>query len=128
MIKTDIKIGIDQTMVTGQCHIEVELSMDKILEEDCTMIKILDIILRKVILGECKILEVRILEVDIEVTLGIITLEEVEVGLEKDNTWVTLEEMRKTVLDHDQVQEHVLIETESDTVSVGRMIILPMTV
>ena len=31
---------------------------------------------------------------DIEVTLEITTLEEVEVGLEKDNTQVTSEEMR----------------------------------
>ena len=40
MIKIDIKIGIDQTVVIGECHIEVELSMDKILEEGHSMIKL----------------------------------------------------------------------------------------
>ena len=43
----------------------------------------------------------QILEVDIEVNLGMITLEEVEVSLGKDITQVTLE----AVVDQDQVQE-----------------------
>ena len=40
MIKINIKIGIDQTVQIGECHVEVELSMDKILEEGHNMIKI----------------------------------------------------------------------------------------
>ena len=53
------------------------------------MIKIIEMILGKAILEVCKITEARILEADIEITLGIITLEEVEVGLEIDSTLVT---------------------------------------
>ena len=34
MFKIDITIGIDQTVAIGKCHIEVELSMDKIVEEE----------------------------------------------------------------------------------------------
>ena len=43
-----------------------------------------------------------------------ITLEEVEVGLEKESSQVTLGEMREAVVDLDQVQTWVLIEIESD--------------
>ena len=57
-----------------------------------------------------------------------ITLEEAEVGLEKDSTQVNLEEMTEAIVDQDQVQEWVLTEIESDALSVGSMIILPKTV
>ena len=50
------------------------------------MIKITEVTLGKEISEEHKIIEVRILEVDIEVTLEMKILEEVEVGLEKDST------------------------------------------
>ena len=50
-----------------------------------------------------QIIEVRILEVDIEVTLEMTILEEVEVGLEKDNIQVILEEMSKSIVGPDQV-------------------------
>ena len=43
-----------------------------------------------------------------------ITLEEVEVGLEKDSIQVISEEMKKAVVDQDQVLEQVLIEIGSD--------------
>ena len=49
------------------------------------------------------------LEVDIEVTIEMKTLEEVEVGLEKDSIQVILEEMIKAVVDQDQVPEQVLM-------------------
>ena len=39
IIKIDIKVGIDQPVAIGKCHIEIELSMDKIIEEDHSMIK-----------------------------------------------------------------------------------------
>ena len=68
------------------------------------------------------------LEVDIEVTLEMTTLEEVELGLEKDSTWVTLDEMREAVVGLDQVQELLPIEIESDVLRVGSTIILPKTV
>ena len=38
-IRIDIKIGIDQKVVIGECHIEVELSVDNIIEEGHSMIK-----------------------------------------------------------------------------------------
>ena len=103
MIKIDIKIGIDQTVAIGECHIEVELSMDKILVESCSMIKIIEVILGKTILEICKITEVIILEVDIEVTLGMLTLEKVDVGLGQGWFQVILEEMREAVVNLVQV-------------------------
>ena len=65
---------------------------------------------------------------DIEATLGMIVLEEVEEGLEKDSIHVTLGEMIEAAVDQDQVQEQVPIEIESDALSVGSMIIWPKTV
>ena len=43
----------------GECHIEVELSMDKIIEEGHSMIKITEVNLGEEILEVCKIIEVR---------------------------------------------------------------------
>ena len=43
----DIKVGIDQTVVIEECHIEVEVIMDKITEEGCNIIKIIEMILGK---------------------------------------------------------------------------------
>ena len=43
----------------------------------------------------------QISEVDIEVTLEMTTLVEVELGLKKDSTQVTSEEMREAVADQD---------------------------
>ena len=85
-------------MRIGECHIEVELGMDKIMEEGCSMIKITEVALGKEILEECRIIEVRILEVDIEVSLETTALKEVEVGLEKDSIQVIVEEMSKVVV------------------------------
>ena len=115
-------------MEIGECHIEVELSMDKTIEESHCMIKITEVNLVEEILKENKIIEVRNLEVDIEVILGTITLEEVEVCLEKDSIQVILGDMSKVTVDEDQVQEQVLIEIESHALNIGSMIILPKTV
>ena len=62
---------------------------------------------------------------DTEVTTGMITLVEVKVCPEKDSTQITLGKMREAVVDQDQFQEQVLIETESDAFSLGSMVILP---
>ena len=105
MLKIDIKIGTDQTVEIGACHIEVELNIDKTIKECHSMINITEMTLGEEILEELKTKEVKILEVDIKVTLGTITLVQVEVGLEKDSTWVTLREMREAIVDQDQVQE-----------------------
>ena len=65
---------------------------------------------------------------DIEVVLGIIILEEIEVGLEKDSIQVALGEMIEVTVDQDQIQEQVPIEIELDPSSVGSMITLLKTV
>ena len=114
-------------MEIGECHIEVELSMDKTIEEGQHMIKI-DVTLEEETSEGCKIVEVRILEVDIEVNLGMTTLEEVEVGLEKDITQVTSEEMREAVTGQYQVQEQGKTEIVLGVLSEVSMIILPKIV
>ena len=86
-------------MEIGECHTEVELSLDNIIEEDHSMIKITEVILGKEILKECRISEVRILEVDIEVALGMKILEQVEVGLEQDSIQVTVGGMIEVAVD-----------------------------
>ena len=83
--------------------IEVEFSINKTIEEGHSMIKIIEVVLGEEILEEYRITEVRILEVDIEVTLEMITLGEVELGLEKDSIQVVIEEMNKVVVGPDQV-------------------------
>ena len=65
---------------------------------------------------------------DIEVILGMRTLQEVEVGLQKDSIQVILGEMSKEVVGLDQLQEWVLIEIGFDVLNVGSMIILSKTV
>ena len=52
--------------------------------------------LKETILEECKIIQVKILEVDIEVIIEMTTLE--EVGLGKDNIQVILEGMIEAVV------------------------------
>ena len=104
-------------MVIGKCHIEVELISDKIIEEGHSMIKIREEVSGKATLEEYTIIEVRILQVAIEVTLGMIILEEIEVGLEKDSFQVTLGEMIEAVVNQDQ--EQVPIKIELDALSVG---------
>ena len=128
MIKIDIKIVTDQTVEIGECHTEVELNTDKTIEEGCSMFRIIEVILGEEILEKCEIIEVKIVEVDIEVTLEMTTLAEVEVGIQKDSIQVILEEMRKIVVGLDQVQESVLIDIGLDVLNVGSMIILQKTV
>ena len=55
--------------------------------------------------GNFRGIGVRILEVDIKVILGITTLKEVEIDLEKDSVHIILEELNKAVVGPDQVQE-----------------------
>ena len=127
-IRIDTRIGIDQTVVIRECHVEVEPSVEKIIEEGHSMIKIREVTLGKEILEEYQIIEVKILGVDIEVTLGMTVLEEVAVGLEKDSIQVMLGGMIEVTVDQDQIQEQVPIEIELDALSVGSMITLPNTV
>ena len=66
-------------MVIGKCHLGVELGMDIVIEEAA-------VCLGEDILGKCKIIEVRITEVDAERAIEMAILEEVEVGPGNDNT------------------------------------------
>ena len=97
MIRVTIRIDTDQIMEIGECHLEVELSMDRIIEEGHNMLIIIEMTLGKKML-ECKIIDVKIFEVDIEVTLEMTTLEEVEVGLETDNIQVISEGIIEAVV------------------------------
>ena len=56
-------------MVIGivECHIEVEFSMDKIIQKGHSIIKIIEVISEEEMLEEHKITEVKILEEHIEV-------------------------------------------------------------
>ena len=104
MIRVIIRIGIDEIVRIGEHHSEVEVSMDRIIGEGHNTLIPIEMILGEKILGECKIIEVRILEVDIEVIIEMKTLEEVGVGLGKDNIQVILEGMAEAVaVDLDQV-------------------------
>ena len=60
MIKVNIKIDSDQIVEIGECDIEVGLNTDRITEEDCNMIKIIEVTLGEEILEEHKSIEVRI--------------------------------------------------------------------
>ena len=69
------------------------------------MVKIIGVILEVKILEEHKFTEDKILEVDVEVAVGMIILEKVEVCLGKDSIQVTLGGMIEAAVDQDQVQE-----------------------
>ena len=71
-----------------------------------------------------KIIEVKILEVDIEDALRMIILEEAEVSLEKYSIHVTLEGEIEAVVDQDQIPEQVPIEIELHSLNVRSMITL----
>ena len=104
MIRVIIRIDIDQIAEIGEFHLGVELSTDRIIEEGGNMLIIIEMTLRLEILEECRIIEVKIIEVDIEATIETKTLAEVEVGLKKDSIQVILEGMMKVVVvDQDQV-------------------------
>ena len=73
-----------------------------------------------------KNLEDRIIEVDIEETIGMKIMKEVGVGVEKGCFWVTSEGMTVVVVisGQGQDQEQVLIEKELGVITVENMIIL----
>ena len=103
MIKEITRIDIGLIGETGKHHIEVEVSMDKAIEEDHITVII------TAILEKDKIMEDKIIEVDKEGIIDAIILEEVGVGL-------------------DQVQELAPTEIELDAIIVGNMVILLRTV
>ena len=60
MIRVATRIDIDQ-IVEIECHLELEVSMEIIIEKGHNMIKIIEVIFKEV-LDECKVIEVKILE------------------------------------------------------------------
>ena len=83
---------------------EVELSIDRIIEVDYSILIIIEMTLGEEMLEKCKIIEVRIIEVDVETTTEMTILEKAEVGPWKDNIQVTLEGMIEAVAEQDQFQ------------------------
>ena len=72
--------------------------MDRIIGEDHNMSIIIEMNLVVTIIERHKIIEVKILVVDIEVIIEMTTLEEVEVGAGKGNIQVILAEMIEVVV------------------------------
>ena len=112
MIREIIKIGIGQIAQIEKFHLAVEYSMDKILETGQGISRTIGMTLEKEILEviqDCiriRMLEDRIIEMDIEETIGMKTMTEVGVGLEKGNIEVIQERMIElTVADLGQDQE-----------------------
>ena len=129
MTREMIKIDIGQIPEIEGHHIQVDISMDKIIEEDCFISITIEMITEERILEIHKIIEVKLLEVDIEGIIEMIILEEVGVDLGADNIQIISEGMIKVVVvGLDQVLEPVLIEIELDAISVGNTIILQRTV
>ena len=129
MIKVFIKIGIDQIVEIGEHHSKVEVSMDIVIEEGCKILILIEMTLGETILAECKIIEVRILEVDIEVIVEMTILEEVEIGLGKDNIQISFYRIIEAVaVGLDQFQKPALTEIGLDVLNVGNMRISLRTV
>ena len=59
MIRVIMRIGTDQIVEIGEHHLEVELSMDRIIEEDHSMLLTIEMTLGKEILEEHKIIGVK---------------------------------------------------------------------
>ena len=132
MIREIIKIDIDQIVGIREYHSVVEYNMDRITETDQGIARTIEVISEEEILegmyNQIRIIEVKIIEVDIEEIIGMIIMKEVGVGLGKGNIQIIPEGMIEGVVGVDQVQEPVPIEIELDAINVGNMIILLRTV
>ena len=124
MIRKIIEIDIDQIVKIGQ-HIEIEVSMDKIIEEGhFIMSMIIEMTLEETIFEICKITEVKILEEDTEGMIEMTIVVEVGVVLEIDNIQIISKGVTGGVVGLDQLQEPVQIGIELDAIYVGNIIIL----
>ena len=89
-----IRIGIDQIAEIGEFNLVVEFNMDRIIEVDQGMDKVIGMTLGEEIIEvmqehiKVRILENRTIEEDIEEIIGMRTMaeKEIRVGLEKDHT------------------------------------------
>ena len=75
MIREITKIDKGQIAEIEGHHTEVEVSMDKVIEEDCIMPIAIEITIEKTILKICKIIEVKIFEMEREGIIEMIILE-----------------------------------------------------
>ena len=128
MFREIIKIDIGQIAEIEGHQTEVEVSIDRIIEEDCIMLITLELIIEEIISEICRIIEVKVLKVDMEGNIKMIILEELGVGLETGNIQAILEGMIEVVVGLDQVQEPALIGIELVAINIGNMIILLRTV
>ena len=64
IIREIVSIDIGQIVEIGEHQADVEVSMDKIIEEDCIMSLIIEMTIGETILEMCKITEVKISEID----------------------------------------------------------------
>ena len=115
MTKVTNRLEIDLLVVIGECHLEVEVDMYKILDriigdDHRAVIKMT---LGEEILGRHKTIEVRITDVDVETVTE--TIIETEAVVDQDQGQV-------------QVQEPVQMETVLDVIHVENMTILLTTV
>ena len=95
MLRVIIRMDIDQIVEIGELHSEVKVSTDRIIEEGCNILIPIEMFSEEANLEKGKIIEVRILEVAIEVIIEMTISEEVEVG--KDNIQVIVEGMTEAV-------------------------------
>ena len=128
MIKVITRIDTDLIVVKGECHLGIEHGMDRTTEEGDNILIIYRNDFMRGLFREIQNYRVTIIEVDVETTIEMTFLEEVEVGLGKDSILVTLEGLIKAAVDQDQVQQPVLTEIGLDVLNVGNMIISLMTV
>ena len=80
----------------GEHHIEVEVSMDKDIEEDCIALIIREMTLDDNILEKHEITENKIIEVDKEGIIEMIIFKDVGLGLGIDNTEIISERNDKS--------------------------------
>ena len=124
IIREIIKISVGQIAEIEEHQTEIEVNVDKIIEEDCVVLIIIEMIIEEIISEICKIIEVKILDVNTKGVVETIIFKEVEVGLGKDNIQVILEGVTEIIVSLDQVQKPLLIEIGLGDINVGCMIIL----
>ena len=101
MTRVIIKIDIDQIVEIEGLHSEVDVSMGRIIGEDHSVSIIIQMAVGETILEKCKITEDKTFKVDTEIIIEMKTLEEVEVGLRRDNIQVILAEIIEVVVGQD---------------------------
>ena len=98
-----IRIDVDPIVEIEKSNLMVEFSMDKIIEVDKGMDKAIGMTLGEEILEamqeyiKIRILEDRIIELDIEEVIELKIMKKVGVGLEKGGIQVTLEGMKEVI-------------------------------